>query len=1037
MLEETKLKPHEQIKCELLDDYQVFYLSRQKSQGGGLAVGVNKIFESTFISEGDDDTEVISVLVVIGSIPIRIIVGYGVQENAQKEKKEKFWDHIEKEIVDAEKEEQGVILQMDGNLHAGRELIKEDPNPQNNNGKLFMQFLQRNPSLIVVNSLDICDGTITRKRETEKRTEQAVLDFFVVNEKIRPFLKRMIIDEKREYCLSNFAQIKKNKRVIESDHNGLLLEMNIEFYKRKPERHEMFNLKNRECQETFKKETEQNTDLLKCFQNEHSFESQAKSWYKIFNSILHKCFRKVRICEKKNKDSKTQLMEERINLKKKVKDVIIDNEMKAKLNQRIVEIEEEIGEELAENFHKEIIDTIKDLGGDGTNIDGSGRTKMWRILKKKIPKVKSAFPIGKKDQKGNMITNHVGLKKLYMKTYKERLRNRPIKNDFEELKNLKMLLFNLRTKLCKSRNTQPWKMEQLEAAIKTLKKGKARDPNGWVNDIFMNGNAGENLKKSILIMFNKIKSENCVPSFIKKAEIATIYKGKGEKCNLENDRGIFIVTVFRNLLMKLVYRDIYETINESMSDSQIGGRKGKNIRNHIWVLNSVINDTLKSKNKKPIDVQIYDYKQCFDSLWLEESLNDLYDGGLKDEKLNLIHSANKLVSFVVKTPVGKTKSEDLQNLVMQGDVFGSLLCSKQVDLFGKECLEDDKCTYLYKNKVKIPPLTMVDDVLCISECGFKSVMVNSYMESKTSSKKLQFSTNKCKKMHIGKTCETLLCHSLYVDKWSLNHKDDNIEEICIGKEKIQETNEERYLGDIISKDGKNLKNIQARISKGKGIIKKICSILEDVPFGKLFFEVAIILRNTLLVSTVLCNSEAWFNLSKAELDLIETVDTMLLRKILNTPKTTPKEMLFLELGVLPLRQIIKQRRLSFLKYILDQSPTSIIFKVFEKQCENRNKKDWVSAVITDLEEIGLHVNFEDIQKMKNERWKSTVKQYIKEKTFSKLKQIKETHSKVKDIKYSKFEMQDYLLPNDQKMTKEEAQNILKMRSKMTNLKAKL
>ena len=32
-------------------------------------------------------------------------------------------------------------------------------------------------------------------------------------------------------------------------------------------------------------------------------------------------------------------------------------------------------------------------------------------------------------------------------------------------------------------------------------------------------------------------------------------------------------------------------------------------------------------------------------------------------------------------------------------------------------------------------------------------------------------------------------------------------------------------------------------------------------------------------------------------------------------------------------------------------------------------------------------------------------------------------------------MQDYLLPNDQKMTKEEAQNIFKMRTKMINLKA--
>ena len=229
------------------------------------------------------------------------------------------------------------------------------------------------------------------------------------------------------------------------------------------------------------------------------------------------------------------------------------------------------------------------------------------------------------------------------------------------------------------------------------------------------------------------------------------------------------------------------------------------------------------------------------------------------------------MNIVVNTPVGKTKSEDIQNIVMQGDVFGSLLCSKQVDLFGKECLEEEKYTYLYKNEVKIPPLTMVDDVMCISECGFKSVMVNSYMESKTSSKKLQFSTSKCKKIHIGKTYEKYKCHSLFVDKWERSHKNDIIEEICVGKDKMIDTDEDKYLGDIVSKDGRNIKNIQARVKKGKGIVKKICNILEDVPFGKLFFEVAKILRNTLLVSTVLCNSEAWVNLSKSDLDQLETV----------------------------------------------------------------------------------------------------------------------------------------------------------------------
>ena len=95
-----------------------------------------------------------------------------------------------------------------------------------------------------------------------------------------------------------------------------------------------------------------------------------------------------------------------------------------------------------------------------------------------------------------------------------------------------------------------------------------------------------------------MKHENYFPDFMRKADVSTIYKGKGEKSDLNNDRGIFIVSVFRSLLMKLIYLDIYETIDNSMSDSQIGSRKNKNIRNHIWVLNSIICDVLSSKKKK-------------------------------------------------------------------------------------------------------------------------------------------------------------------------------------------------------------------------------------------------------------------------------------------------------------------------------------------------------------------------------------------------------------------------------------------------------
>ena len=419
MLQETKLKPHEQINCEAVDDFQVFYLSRQKSQGGGLAVGVSKMLESTLLSEGDDETEVVSVLVVVGDIPIRVIVGYGVQENAPREKKEKFWDFLEKEILQAETENQGVLIQIDGNLHAGSNLIKNDPNPQNQNGKIFMDFLQRNSTISVVNSMSICEGTITRQRTLESRSEKAVLDFFLVNEKLDPFLEKMIVDEKRSYSLGNYAQFHKNKRVIETDHNGLILELKLEFSAQKPERREFFNFRNKVCQEQFKKETDINNQLLECFENELSVEMQCKKWLKAFNSLVYKCFRKIRIGTNRKKifSNKNTLLRERIEKIKESKAKDISEGLKKQIEVRIQEIENEIGNKVVEEYHEEIIETINSMGGDETSIDGSGRQKLWKILKRKFPKTKSNIPMGKKDRKGNVISNHLGLKELYLQTF--------------------------------------------------------------------------------------------------------------------------------------------------------------------------------------------------------------------------------------------------------------------------------------------------------------------------------------------------------------------------------------------------------------------------------------------------------------------------------------------------------------------------------------------------------------------------------------------------------------------------------------------
>ena len=92
--------------------------------------------------------------------------------------------------------------------------------------------------------------------------------------------------------------------------------------------------------------------------------------------------------------------------------------------------------------------------------------------------------------------------------------------------------------------------------------------------------------------------------------------------------------------MKMVYDDTYDVIDEEMSDSNIGARKGMNIRNHIFIVNGVINEALNDKTKI-LDIQIVDYKQCFDSMWLDEVINDLYETGVKDDNLVLLYKANE------------------------------------------------------------------------------------------------------------------------------------------------------------------------------------------------------------------------------------------------------------------------------------------------------------------------------------------------------------------------------------------------------------
>ena len=713
-----------------------------------------------------------------------------------------------------------------------------------------------------------------------------------------------------------------------------------------------------------------------------------------------------------------------------------DKQSKDELQNLIESLDMKIAEECAEENFQKIKDNFQSLSAPSEKLNNNG---MWNLMKKVFPKNAQTLPVAKKNNLGQIITNPEMMKDLYLETFVQRLRHRPIKTDFEELKKLKETLFELRLSLVKKRKSKPWSMKDLDVVLKSLKKNKSRDPHGLINELFKPGIIGSDLKDSLLVLLNGIKSKCHLPEFIQWANITAIYKGKGEKIDLENERGIFGVTLLRSILMKLIYNDKYEIIDSNMSDSNVGARKRKNIRNHIFVINGIIHDVLSTKNKKSIDIQILDYKQCFDSMWLKETMNDLFEAGVQDDQLGVLFEANKEINLAIKTPNGLTDRVKVEEIILQGDVFGPMQCSVTVDSFGKECILEDKHLYYYKDEVPVPILTMVDDALAITECGYEATMMNAYLNTKTNIKKLQYGVKKCYKMHVGKKWNPDICPDLHVDGWKMETVTEletglvEQNEEYAGIHKMKEVVDEKYLGDIVSSDGKNQKNIQARKSKGIGVVTQIMTKLDDICFGKYFFQVALIWRNTYLISSLLTNAEAWYNVILADIDALESVDEGLLRKILEAPMSTPIEMLYLELGVVPIRFIIKERRLNFLWYLLNEDKESLVNMFLTKQLESPVSGDWGQTCLKNLEELNIQMTIKEIEKMPEQSFRKLVRKQIVEKALEYLNKQKGKHSKVLHLNHPRLETQSYLEAHEHSI--QESRFLFALRSRMVDVKA--
>ena len=139
----------------------------------------------------------------------------------------------------------------------------------------------------------------------------------------------------------------------------------------------------------------------------------------------------------------------------------------------------------------------------------------------------------------------------------------------------------------------------------------------------------------------------------------------------------------------------------------------------------------------------------------------------------------------------------------------------------------------------------------------------------------------------------------------------------------------------------------------------------------------------LFVNGILTNWEVKYGLTEYELDELEKIDKILLRKILNAHSKSPVESLYLETGILPLRTVIKSRRIMYLHHILTRKDNSLLLNFFQVQNKFPTKNDWSETVKKDLKDLNINIEFNILKKMSKLKFKKFLKIKAKQYAFKK------------------------------------------------------
>jgi Reverse transcriptase (RNA-dependent DNA polymerase)/Endonuclease-reverse transcriptase len=375
-------------------------------------------------------------------------------------------------------------------------------------------------------------------------------------------------------------------------------------------------------------------------------------------------------------------------------------------------------------------------------------------------------------------------------------------------------------------------MDELKKAMKKLKNGKAAGVDGVTSEMIKYG--GAVLDVRLLQLMNACFKSGRAPEEWKCAVIVPLYKGKGDKYDCKNYRGISLLSVTGKLYGRMVIGRVQKVTQESISEVQCGFMPGRGCSDQIFTVQQLI-EKCEDVGKK-LFVAFVDLEKAYDRVNRSMLWSVLDEYGVKGRLLGAVKAMYEGSKACVRMNGGLSEWFEVSRGVRQGCVMSPWL----FNIFMDKCIRMAESMAASESGIKMDLLILkmllyADDAVVVAESAeeLQSMLVS--LEESTRSMDLKINGGKTKIMVF-------------------NGENDDANNVMLNGEKLERVNEFVYLGRMFQENGSLDGEINRRVQAGRRVVGAMAGLARSEVLST---KAKLAVYNSVLVPTMLYGSESW------------------------------------------------------------------------------------------------------------------------------------------------------------------------------------